>query len=146
MTLDHLTRREFFRIFGQGTASAVALVAVGSTFLFLAPSEAEAVQRIQQHLSPRNGKRPNRPSTTHIILHTTETEDSLGHVTRYGLANFVVRRDGSVYETISRDRIARHSGRSIWGGRTNTDNYSIGIEVCGWHNKPITESQYGSIA
>lgn len=147
MTLDHLTRREFLNLFTSGTASAATLVLAGSTLSLLAPSQAEAAYRsIQSHLSPRNGKRPNRQSTSHIILHTTETEDSLGHVTRYGLANFVVRRDGSVHETISRDRIARHAGRSMWNGRANTDNYAIGIEVSGWHNRPITESQYGSIA
>ena len=149
MALEKLTRGEFLNLFGSGIASAATLVrlgGLGSALALLTPSEAEAAVRVEQHISPRNGKRPNRSSTSHIILHTTETEDSLGHVTRYGLANFVVRRDGSVYETISRDRIARHAGRSMWNGRANTDNYAVGIEVCGWHNRSITEAQYGSIS
>ena len=33
----------------------------------------------------------------------------------------------------------------MWEGKTTIDNYSIGIEVSGYHNKDITDAQYESL-
>ncbi|MEK6808490.1 MAG: peptidoglycan recognition family protein, partial [Nanoarchaeota archaeon] len=40
------------------------------------------------------------------------------------------------------NKMAKHAGRSIWEGRYNLDNYSIGIEIVGYHNKRNSEAQY----
>ena len=55
-------------------------------------------------------------------------------------------RDGRVHRIISRQRVARHAGRSMWNGVRQIDNVSIGIEVVGFHNKPITSQQEIALA
>jgi N-acetylmuramoyl-L-alanine amidase len=46
---------------------------------------------------------------------------------------------------MDRTLIAKHAGRSMWEGRTNIDNHSIGVEVCGYHNRDINEAQYKAL-
>lgn len=98
---------------------------------------------IESRYSPLNRSRSPRRSTEFIILHTTEGggRGSLEHIRRFGLAHFMVDTNGKVYRTIERHRIATHAGRSMWNGRTNLDNYSIGIEVAGFHDQPLSPAQ-----
>ncbi len=94
--------------------------------------------------SPRNTERPQRKSTRFIVLHTTEgpLKGSLDKIRRNGEAHYVVAPNGAVYRCIAKHRMAWHSGRSMWDGLTNLDLCSIGIEVVGYHNQDISESQY----
>jgi N-acetyl-anhydromuramyl-L-alanine amidase AmpD len=94
--------------------------------------------------SPLNAKRPVRPETRYIVLHTTEggTAGSLRKVRRYGEAHYFVTPSGDVYRIIDRRRIATHSGRSMWEGRSPLDNYSLGIEVVGYCERDLTAAQY----
>ena len=112
--------------------------------LFAGPSPAFS---IRNKYSPYNRTRPQRPSTKFIILHTTEGADkgSLNVVRRGGLANYLVSTSGVVYRIIDKRKIAKHAGRSMWDGLTQIDNYSIGIEVVGYHNKDITDAQYDAL-
>ncbi len=102
---------------------------------------------IENHFSPLNRKRPRRPQTQYIILHTTEGEEegSLRKITRYGEAHYCVSTSGKVYRVIDKSKIAKHTGRSMWEGRSPIDNYSIGIEVVGYHNKDIRDAQYDAL-
>jgi hypothetical protein len=102
---------------------------------------------IINRFSPLNKKRPRRPSTRYIVLHTTEGEDagSLRKIVRYGEAHYVIGSSGLVCRVIDRNRIATHAGRSMWDGRSTIDNYSIGIEVVGYHNEDITSAQYAAL-
>lgn len=102
---------------------------------------------ISNRLSPLNAKRPIRPETRYIILHTTEGDaaGSLRKVQRYGETHYFVTPAGHVYRIIDRNRIAPHSGRSMWEGRSPLDNYSIGIEVVGYYNRDITAAQYAAL-
>jgi len=104
---------------------------------------AEAKLHISNRLSPLDRERPVRTRTDVIVLHTTEGADrpSLDRIRRGGLAHYVVMRDGHVYRTISRQREARHAGCSMWDGSEDLDRTSIGIEVVGYHNRPITAEQ-----
>ncbi len=104
--------------------------------------------RISNRYSPLNSERPVRKQTEYIVLHTTEGSDqpSLRRVRRGGLAHYVVMRDGQVHRIISRRRVAKHAGLSMWDGTTNVDLHSIGIEVVGYHNRPITGRQEIAIA
>ncbi|MBP1622460.1 MAG: hypothetical protein H6Q07_480 [Acidobacteria bacterium] len=103
--------------------------------------------QISDRLSPRNRKRPHRPYTRYIVLHTTEGEDagSLQKVVRYGETHYFVGTSGRVYRVIDKSKIAKHAGRSIWEGRRVIDNYSVGIEVVGYHNRNITDAQYTAL-
>jgi hypothetical protein len=112
----------------------------------LACREAAALEIIS-YLSPWNQERPIRPATYYIILHTTEglNEGSLKKIHNNGEAHFYVDPAGRVYRIIQDGRVALHTGRSMWNGRSNIDLYSIGIEVCGFYNKDITPAQYKSL-
>ncbi len=98
---------------------------------------------IESRYSPLNRSRSPRGSTEYIILHTTEGggRGSLEKLRRFGEAHYMVDSDGKVYRIIQHPRIATHAGRSMWSGRTNLDNVSIGIEVVGYHDKPMTSAQ-----
>lgn len=109
------------------------------------PAEAAAAVKLQinDKLSPLNRDRPLRQRTDYIVLHTTEGGDrsSLDRVRRAGLAHYLVMTDGRIYRTIDRSRLARHAGLSMWNGQQDLDAVSIGIEVVGYHNRPLRERQ-----
>lgn len=102
---------------------------------------------ISSFYSPRNDERPLRKSTRFIVLHTTEgaKEGSLKKVHQRGETHYFIDEKGHVYRIIHRDRVALHAGRSMWDGLTNLDEYSLGIEVVGYHNRPIKEAQYAAL-
>lgn len=102
---------------------------------------------IRSYYSPKNVKRPRRPRTDYIILHTTEgaAKGSLDKVRRNGETHYFIDERGRVYRIIQRDRVALHCGRSMWNGKVNVDNHAIGIEVVGYHNKSITSAQERAI-
>ncbi len=102
---------------------------------------------ISNHYSRRNQRRPARPQTRYIILHTTEgaTRGSLRKIKDRGEAHYFVTPAGKVYRIIHKSKIAKHAGRSMWDGHRRIDEFSIGIEVVGYHNRDITEAQYRSL-
>ena len=123
---------------------AVGVVGGLLTLLSSRTAEARSLKfRLEVSLSRRNNFRPLRPYTKYIILHTTEGGDrgALPTVKKDGLAHFLVKTDGTVYQTIESQRIAKHAGRSIWNNFRNIDDYSVGIEVVGYHNKQLTKKQ-----
>ena len=126
-------------------AVAAALMAAG---ISAGCSEAAAQGlKISNRYSPLNHKRPIRPQTRYIVLHTTEGDfhGSLRKIRRYGEAHYFVAPTGEVYRIIDRRRIATHAGRSMWDGRSTLDNFSIGIEVVGYHDRDITAAQYTAL-
>lgn len=102
---------------------------------------------IRNYISPRNKRRPKRPHTRYIVLHTTEGKEkgSLQKIRRRGEAHYVIGLKGRVYRIIDKSRIATHAGRSYWEGNKVIDNFSIGIEVVGYHNKEFKAAQYESL-
>lgn len=111
-------------------------------FALLATQVASALE-FRDHYSPWNRQRGLRPQTRYIVLHTTEgpSKGSLEKLYRYGEAHYMVDPGGLVFRVIDRRKVAMHAGRSMWAGLTNLDDYSIGIEVVGFHNQNITEAQ-----
>ncbi len=109
------------------------------------PAEGELM--ISDHLSPRNQRRPLRPHTLYLVLHTTEGAEagSLAKVWRRGETHYFVGSDGRVLRIIDRAKIATHAGRSMWEGHRNIDDYAVGIEVVGYHNQDISEAQYSAL-
>jgi N-acetylmuramoyl-L-alanine amidase len=139
VTLYQPTRRDIVKM-------ASALLLLPGVESWPLPAWAAALQ-IENHFSPLNKKRPRRPQTRYIVLHTTEGEEegSLRKITRYGEAHYCVSYSGKVYRIIDKPKIAKHAGRSMWEGRSAVDNYSIGIEVVGYHNKDIRDAQYDAL-
>jgi hypothetical protein len=101
-----------------------------------------------RYYSVRNKERSVRKSTTLIVLHTTEapSRSALRKLSDLGECNYCIDEAGRVYRIIDHRREAYHSGRSMWNGRSNVDEFSVGIEVCGYHNKPLGAEQMRSLA
>lgn len=61
-------------------------------------------------------------------------------------SHLLIRRDGEVLQFVSlRDR-AWHAGRSVFCGREECNDYSIGIELEGADHIPYTDAQYQKLA
>ncbi len=57
-------------------------------------------------------------------------------------AHFFVRRDGEVLQFVSIDDRAAHAGRSTWAGRTEANDWSIGVELEGLEGEAFEPVQY----
>jgi N-acetylmuramoyl-L-alanine amidase len=126
---------------------ALKLLCLGlAAVLFLTCSSAQAFS-LFGNLSRRNSDRPIRDRTDYIILHTTEGPEkgSLQKVIDNGEANYFVGTEGRVYKIIDKKKVAYHCGTSMWNGKVNIDNYSIGIEVQGYYYGDLTAAQYASL-
>jgi|GEM_PF-5654284 len=121
------------------------LVQLGLLALMVTP--AAGFDWLPGRYSPRDRERPQRLRTDYVILHTTEGPGagSYRKLFNNGEAHFMVDRNGRVYKIIRKEKVAYHCGVSMWNGRRNIDNYSIGIEVVGYHNGTITEAQYATL-
>lgn len=60
-------------------------------------------------------------------------------------AHFYVRRSGEIVQFVDCDRRAWHAGQSVWQGRGNCNDYSVGIELEGCDTKPFEAAQYASL-
>ena len=144
--LDHTPARITAK--GRARSGRRALRAAGAALILgLAAFEAAAKLDIRSYYSPRNGDRPKRADTRYIVLHTTEgpTAGSLKKLHERGEAHYFVDPEGRVYRIIHRKRVALHAGRSMWDGKTNIDDVSIGIEVVGYHDREITGAQAAAL-
>jgi N-acetyl-anhydromuramyl-L-alanine amidase AmpD len=113
----------------------------------VASSACAAIKISNAYYSPRNNERDKRPATTLLTLHTTEAPSgsSLRKLSAMGECHYCIDEVGRVYSIIDPRRVAFHSGRSMWNGRQEADNFAIGIEVCGYHNKPLSSAQTQSL-
>ena len=107
--------------------------------LVLLAGGASAVDVSNRYRSPRNPERRVRKTTELIVLHTTEApaRSSLNKLCERGEAHYCVTEVGTVYRIVDRDRVAFHAGRSMWNGKEDVDEFSIGIECVGYHDKEM---------
>jgi len=61
-------------------------------------------------------------------------------------AHFLVRRDGELVQFVSCDARAWHAGRSVWRGRENCNDFSVGIELEGLEGGLFEDAQYATLA
>lgn len=61
-------------------------------------------------------------------------------------AHFLVRRDGGVLQFVSAAERAWHAGRSVWRGREDCNDFSIGIELEGREGGAFEREQYDALA
>ena len=57
-------------------------------------------------------------------------------------AHFLIERDGAVTQFVSCNHRAWHAGQSLYAGRENCNDFSIGIELEGTDELPFTDAQY----
>lgn len=61
-------------------------------------------------------------------------------------SHFFIGREGGVIQFVSCLNRAWHAGQSVWKGRENCNDYSIGIELEGTDHTPFAEIQYEQLA
>jgi len=119
--------------------------------------------------SPNQGERPPGTEITLVVLHSislppgqygsaavehlfTNRLDAKAHPSFAGLeglrvsAHFVIRRDGRTEQYVSCDRRAWHAGASVWRGRANCNDWSIGIELEGLEGRRFDARQYARLS
>ncbi|CAN5921586.1 1,6-anhydro-N-acetylmuramyl-L-alanine amidase AmpD [soil metagenome] len=60
-------------------------------------------------------------------------------------SHFVVRRDGALMQFVSCDARAWHAGASAWRGRSNCNDFSIGLELEGLEGNGFEPVQYAAL-
>ena len=115
--------------------------------LVFAASAFAGVSVNKRYRSALNPDRPVRKSTELIVLHTTEApaKSSLRHTSERGLCHYCVVEDGTVYQIVDRHRVAFHAGCSMWNGKEEVDEFSVGIECVGYHDKAMPKKQLDAI-
>lgn len=61
-------------------------------------------------------------------------------------AHFYIRRQGELQQFVSAENRAWHAGVSSYRGRSNCNDYSIGIELEGAEGGPFEDAQYETLA
>ncbi len=99
------------------------------------------------HLVPLRKSTPKRKETDYIILHMTEGyfKPSLYKLRMNAEANFIIDRNGKVYELVRRDYRAHHAGVSLWDGKYDVSSRSVGIELVDNYGQELTDAQYRSL-
>ena len=142
-----MVKGEWLKVDWRSLLKVCLLLFVFHLSLFTFHLEAAPLVLKNDYRSPRNKERPIRKSTRLIVLHTTEApaKSSLNKLCERGEAHYCVPENGVVYRIVDRDREAFHAGRSMWSGKEDCDEYSIGIEVVGHHDQPVTLQQLDAL-
>lgn len=61
-------------------------------------------------------------------------------------AHLLIDRHGRITQYVPFDKKAWHAGQSLYCGRENCNDFSIGIELEGCDDKPFTDAQYQQLA
>ena len=61
-------------------------------------------------------------------------------------AHFFIRRDGATIQFVSCLQRAWHAGVSVWRGRPNCNDFSIGVELEGSDESPFEGPQYAALS
>jgi len=63
----------------------------------------------------------------------------------YASAHFMIARDGTVYDLVPLPHKAWHAGKSEWNGKSNCNNWMIGIEMVATGSSGYTDEQYKAL-
>ncbi len=119
--------------------------------------------------SPNFGPRPAQACIDLIVVHSislppgqyggdevqrlfTNTLDWNAHPYFQGIrglqvsSHFYIRRDGVLWQFVSCDQRAWHAGQSVWRGRENCNDDSVGVELEGLEGQTFEPAQYEALA
>ncbi len=94
--------------------------------------------------SPNFEPRPRGVAIDMLIIHYTGMENAVSALAHMRdpkarvSAHFVIDEDGTIYRMVAENKRAWHAGTASWGGETNINDRSIGIELV----NPGTEFGY----
>jgi N-acetylmuramoyl-L-alanine amidase len=89
-----------------------------------------------------DSRRPN-----YVVIHHTSDEnlgvslDTLTDPQRAVSSHYLIGRDGQVYQLVDERKRAWHAGKSYWGGDTDINSSSIGIELDNNGEEPFDQRQ-----
>lgn len=89
-----------------------------------------------------NARRPN-----FVILHHTTSGNAMHALktltdpAREVSSHYLIGRDGTLYQLVDEERRAWHAGQSYWGGNTDLNSASIGIELDNTGTEPYPDAQ-----
>lgn len=105
--------------------------------------------------SPNFGERRGRIAADMIILHYTGMESAAGALSWLAnpaaqvSAHYFVDEDGTVIQMVGESYRAWHAGVSAWGGETDINSASIGIEIVNpgheFGYRPFAEAQIDAV-
>jgi N-acetylmuramoyl-L-alanine amidase len=134
--LRTLTRAVFF---GWSARLAIACAAMLAGCGGMPPA---ATTTIYVPSPNHNERRPN-----FIIVHDTTNDTierplkTLTDPSQEVSAHYLIGRDGSLYQLVDESRRAWHAGQSYWGGLTDLNSASIGIELDNTGDEAYAEAQ-----
>lgn len=112
-----------------------------------APLPHKTAEGIVWQASPNfDARRPN-----FVVIHQTSSdapEKALRTLTdpeRKVSAHYLIARDGTVYQLVEEDQRAWHAGVSAWGGQTDLNSASIGIELDNTGEEPFPDAQIAAL-
>ena len=117
---------------------ALSVLLAGCSGIPMSPGN----QVIQVPSPNHNERRPN-----YVIIHDTSNDNierplkTLTDPAREVSAHYLIGRDGSLYQLVDENRRAWHAGQSYWGGLTDLNSASIGIELDNTGDEPYAEPQ-----
>jgi len=111
------------------------------------PHQPRTRMQIDQVASPNFDQR--RPNLV-IIHHTTDDtlDEALLTLTspeRKVSAHYLIGRDGRIVQLVDENARAWHAGKSWWGGLTDINSASLGIELDNNGNEPFPEAQIDAL-
>lgn len=89
----------------------------------------------------------NERRANYVVLHDTSNDNierplkTLTDPAREVSAHYLIGRDGTLYQLVEENRRAWHAGQSYWGGLTDLNSASIGIELDNTGDEPYDEAQ-----
>lgn len=131
---------------GSNAMSPSRVLMLGAIFATLAactPLKPHTTLPVTLIKSPNFDQR--RPNLV-ILHHTTNDtlEEALHTLTsplREVSAHYLIGRDGRIVQLVEENARAWHAGKSWWGGQTDVNSASIGIELDNNGNEPFAERQ-----
>lgn len=100
-----------------------------------------------KRLSPNRNARPAGTKPDLVVIHGTAGRSDAGDVSwctdpRSGVSyHYIVGRDGTVWQLVPDEERAWHAGESVWQGRPNCNDYSLGVALSNDGKEPYPEAQ-----
>lgn len=131
---------------GRGCARLLALgmlLALGAC----APLPQRAGVPTRWEPSPNfDARRPNFVIVHHTSNDTTEQAlRTLTDQTRKVSAHYLIGRDGTIWQLVDERARAWHAGQSFWGGSTDLNSASLGIELDNTGDEPYPQAQVDAL-
>lgn len=128
-------------------------IAAKSAAAFLLPLVVAACVTLPSGEDKRRVDSPNfddrRPN--YIIIHQTSSANvgaalrTLTDPARKVSAHYLIGRDGELIQLVDESRRAWHAGESEWGGLTDLNSASIGIELDNTGDEPFADAQIATL-